>query len=74
MYNSRFKTLVQPDEINVFCDQYLATLESYEIDGETYYYNAARDFTILHYRANNDGVGFINTIYLSYCDGRYGEE
>jgi len=68
-YTTHLKTLRQPDEINVFIDSYLSTLEEVEFNGKIYYYDPYEDFTIISYRANNDGIGFINTIFISYCDG-----
>lgn len=68
-FTTKLKTLKQPDEINVFINQYLNTLERIECQNEVYYYNNYNDFTIIQYRANNDGIGFINTIYISYTKG-----
>ncbi len=65
----QLKTLKQPDEINVFIDRYLSSLQKIEHNGKTCYYNQNDDFTIVQYRVNNDGIGFINTIYITYCDG-----
>lgn len=69
-YTTTLKTLKDPDEISVFIDNYLRTLESVEYQNKTYYYDGENDFTILQYRINNDGVGQINTIYITYCKGR----
>lgn len=71
MYIVTLKTLRQTDEIDVFIDRYLSTFEKLGCDGEIYYYNAKADFTIFQYMANNDGLGFINTIYIGYHDGKY---
>lgn len=68
-YTTKLKTLKQPDEINVFIDQYLSSLDIIKCNNETYYYNSRNDFTIIQYRANNDGIGFVNTIYISYTNG-----
>lgn len=70
-YVSVFKTLRSTDEIDVFIDNYLSSLEKMNCNGDLYYYNQKRDFTITQYAANNDGYGFINTIYISYTNGRY---
>lgn len=68
-YTMQLKTLKQPDEINVFIDSYLSSLQKVEHNNKIYYYDPYDDFTIISYRANNSGIGFINTIYISYCDG-----
>jgi len=68
-YTTTLKTLRQPDDVNVFIDDYLRTLEIVDHDGEICYYDAENDFTILAYKANNDGVGLINTIYITYRKG-----
>lgn len=65
----QLKTLKQPDEIDVFIDSYLNSLQKIELNNEVYYYNPVDDFTIIQYRANNDGIGFVNTIYITYCNG-----
>ncbi len=70
-YIAQFKTLRQPDEINVFADNYLISLDKIECNNEIYYYNKKNDFTIISYRANNDGIGFVNTIYISYVKGNF---
>lgn len=70
-YISTFKTLKSTDEIDVFIDTYLSSFEKIECNGETYYYNSKNDYTIFQYTANNDGYGFINTIYIGYCNGKY---
>ena len=70
-YYVKLKTLKQTDEIDVFIDRYLSTFEPIECNDKTYYYNAKSDFTIFQYTANNDGVGFVNTIYIGYHDGKY---
>ena len=70
-YYVKLKTLKQTDEIDVFIDRYLSTFEPIECNGKTYYYNAKSDFTIFQYTANNDGIGFVNTIYIGYHDGKY---
>lgn len=72
-YFARFKTLRQNDDVNVFIDQYLATLEEIQVGEYTYYYHPTYDFTIFSYRINNDGIGFVNTIYIGYHDGYYDE-
>ena len=38
--------------------------------GDTVWYDETQDLTILQYRANNDGVGFVNTVYITYQSGR----
>ena len=48
----------------------LATLEPYSDGNEIHWYDAAQDITILHYFANNDGIGFVNTVYITYHAGR----
>lgn len=73
-YTTQLKTLKQPDAINVFADVYLSSLDKMECHGETYYYNRKRDFTIISYRGNNDGIGIVNTIYISYADGNICDE
>ncbi len=70
-YVSVFETLRSTDEIDVFINNYLSSLEKMDCNGDFYYYNNKRDFTITQYAANNDGYGFINTIYISYTNGRY---
>ena len=67
----KLKTLKQPDGIEVFIDAYLSALELVEGESGIYYYNRSKDFTIWQYGVNNDGVGFINTIYIGYADGYY---
>lgn len=69
-YTAKLKTLKQPDEVNVIIDRYLLSLEKIEYNNEVYYYDQENDFTILQYRINNDGIGFVNTIYISYTDGK----
>ncbi|MBE6820744.1 MAG: helix-turn-helix transcriptional regulator [Ruminococcaceae bacterium] len=66
---AQLKTLKQPDEINVFIDSYLNTLQKIEYNDEIFYYDSFNNLTIIRYTANNDGTGFINTIYISYCNG-----
>ena len=70
VYTTKLKTLKQPDEINIFINRYLCSLEKIEYDNEIYYYDQENNFTILQYRINNDGIGFINTIYITYTEGR----
>lgn len=70
-YFARFKTLRQNDEVNVFIDRYLATLEEIPVGDDIYYYHPTYDFTIFTYKINNDGIGFVNTIYIGYHDGYY---
>ncbi|WP_455493604.1 helix-turn-helix domain-containing protein [Eubacterium sp.] len=70
VYTTKLKTLKQPDEINIFINRYLCSLEKVEYDNEIYYYDQENNFTILQYRINNDGIGFINTIYITYTEGR----
>lgn len=69
-FTVKLKTLKQPDEVNIFIDNYLSTLENFTCNNKTYYYHKNYDFTIYQYRINNDGIGFINTIYISYHDGK----
>ena len=74
-YTVKLKTLRQPDELHVWIHSYLASLEAVPnegapIWGETLWYDAAQDLTLLQYRANNDGVGFVNTVYITYRSGR----
>ena len=73
-YTVKLKTLRQPDELDVWIDSYLSALESIPTDGapwgDTVWYDAVQDITYLQYRANNDGVGFVNTIYITYHAGR----
>lgn len=68
-YTTKLKTLKQPDEVNVFIDQYLNSLNEINCNNKTYYYNNRKDFTIIQYRANNDGIGIVNTIYITYTNG-----
>ena len=72
-YYVTLKTLRQNDEVDVFIDQYLATLEEFQVGDLTYYYHPAYDFTIFRYNINNDGIGFVNTIYIGYHDGYFDE-
>lgn len=79
IYHVKLKTFKQPDEVNIFIDKYLSTFEKIECANTahyctTHYYNNKNDYTILDYRINNDGIGFINTIYIIYHDGKYCEE
>lgn len=69
-YTTKLKTLKQPDEVNILIDRYLWSLEKIEYNNELYYYDKENDFTILQYRINNDGIGFVNTIYITYKEGR----
>lgn len=73
-YTVKLKTLRQPDELDVWIGSYLSALESIPTDGapwgDTVWYDAAQDITYLQYRANNDGIGFVNTIYITYHAGR----
>lgn len=73
-YTIQLKTLEQPDEINVFIDSYLGTLQEVQHNDKIYYYDLYNDFTVIRYTANNDGIGFINTIYISYCSGNICEK
>ncbi len=72
-YYAKFKTLRQNDDVNVFIDRYLASLEEFQVGDHTYYYHPTYDFTIFNYRINNDGIGFVNTIYIGYHDGYFDE-
>lgn len=69
-YHVKLKTLRQTDSLDIFIDQYLATLEPYSDGSEIHWYDPAQDITILHYFANNDGIGFVNTVYITYHAGR----
>ena len=69
-YTTKLKTLKQPDEVNVFIDSYLRSLEKIEYGNEIYYYDQENDFTILQYKINNAGKSFVNTIYITYAKGR----
>jgi transcriptional regulator with XRE-family HTH domain len=74
-YTIKLKTLRQPDELHVWICNYLSALEAIPSDsddlwGDTVWYDAAQDITILQYRANNDGVSFVNTVYITYRTGR----
>ena len=73
-FTVKLKTLRQPDELDVWIRAYLATLEAIPTPdgpwGDAVWYDAAQDITILQYRANNDGVGFVNTVYITYHAGR----
>lgn len=68
-YTTKLKTIKQPDEVNILIDRYLNTLDKIECNNENYYYDKNKNFTIIQYRINNDGIGFVNTIYISYSDG-----
>lgn len=72
-YYATFKTLRQNDDVEVFIDRYLAQLEAFQVGELTYYYHPTYDFTIFRYRINNDGIGFVNTIYIGYHDGYFDE-
>lgn len=74
-YTVKLKTLRQPDDLDVWIQAYLSTLESIPLPndptwGPSVWYDTAQDITILQYRANNDGVGFVNTVYITYHAGR----
>lgn len=74
-YTVKLKTLRQPDELHVWIHSYLSTLEAVPNEGDpiwgsTLWYDAAQDLTLLQYRANNDGIGFVNTVYITYRSGR----
>ena len=69
-YTVKLKTLRQPDELDVWIHSYLSTLEAIPCGDETYWYSAAQNITFLQYRANNDGIGFVNTVYITYRPGR----
>ena len=68
-YTTKLKTLKQPDEVNILIDGYLNTLNKIECNDKIYYYDQLKDFTIIQYRINNDGISFVNTIYISYSEG-----
>jgi len=68
-YTTKLKTLKQPDEVNILIDSYLSTLDKIECNDKVYYYSQNNDFTIMQYRINNDGIGFVNTIYITYSEG-----
>ncbi len=69
-YTTTLKTLREPDEVDVFIDEYLRSLKKIEAGDRVYYYDSGQDTSILNYRINNDGVGPINTIYITYCKGK----
>lgn len=69
-YHVKLKTLRQTDSLDIFIEQYLANLEAYSDGSEIHWYDPAQDITILHYFANNDGIGFVNTVYITYHAGR----
>lgn len=69
-FTTKLKTLKQPDEVNILIDRYLNTLQKIEYKNETYYFDPDNNFTILQYRINNDGIGFVNTIYITYTSGQ----
>ena len=69
-YHVKLKTLRQTDSLDIFIEQYLATLESYSDGSKTHWYDPVQDITILYYHANNDGIGFVNTVYITYHAGR----
>ena len=71
IYFVKLKTLKQPDTVEVFIDNYLTTFEKIDCNEKTYYYNKKNDYTILNYSINNDGIGFLNTIYINYYVGKY---
>ena len=68
-YTTKLKTIKQPDEVNILIDRYLNTLDKIECNNKNYYYDKNKNFTIIQYRINNDGIGFVNTIYISYSYG-----
>ncbi len=74
LHTAKLKTLRQPDEVDVFIRPYLAHFKKIPVGDTVYYYNEAKDYTILRYDINNDGIGFINTIYITYHDGYFCEE
>ena len=74
-FTVKLKTLRQPDELEVWIHSYLSALEAVPNGGDpsfgdTVWYDETQDLTILQYRANNDGVGFVNTVYITYQSGR----
>lgn len=69
-FTTKLKTLKQPDEVNILIDRYLNTLQKIEYKNETYYFDPDNNSTILQYRINNDGIGFVNTIYITYTSGQ----
>jgi len=73
MYIATFKTLRQEDEVRVFIEKFLATLDEIKINDKTQYYDKFNDITIWQYSINNGGIGPINTIYISYDLGRSSE-
>ncbi|MBE6918247.1 MAG: helix-turn-helix transcriptional regulator [Ruminococcaceae bacterium] len=72
-FTVKLKTLRQPDELDVWIRSYLSTLEAIPTPGgpwgDAVWYDAAQNITILQYRANNDGLGFVNTVYITYRAG-----
>ena len=68
-YTTKLKTLKQPDKVNILINEYLKKLEKINCNNNTYYYNKNGNFTIIQYKINNDGIGFVNTIYIQYSDG-----
>lgn len=69
----KLKTLKQTDEIDVFIERYLSAFEEIKCEEDIYYYHPRYDYTIMQYHANNDGIGFVNTIYIMYHDGYFCE-
>lgn len=68
-YTVKLKTLRQTDGLDVWITSYLAGLKAISYDGSTVWYDAAQGITILQYHANNDGIGFVNTVYITYHAG-----
>lgn len=73
LHTVKLKTLRQPDEVDMFIRPYLAHFKKIPAGNTVYYYNEEKDYTILRYDINNDGLGFINTVYITYHDGYYYE-
>lgn len=63
------KTLKEHDEVEVFIDNYLSSLEPVEKNGEILYFDKNQNITIWQYHYTNDGFGPINTIYLGFNNG-----
>ena len=65
----KLKTLKEHDEIEVFINDYLYSLESFKKDGKTLYYDRNNNITIWQYLYSNAGIGPVNTICLGFNHG-----
>lgn len=72
-YTVKLKTLRQTDSLDVWIGSRLAALQAVPTPGgpwgDTVWYDPTQNITYLQYRANNDGIGFVNTVYITYRAG-----